>query len=166
MLPERRPRLYFGPATIGALCLVIGLLATGRLPRDERYPLPPHSALPAAPEPIAPEPVWLQRHAARVGLTAAQSVALNQIVQGWQASIASDQEQLGSASADLGRRLDQSGGERPEQILSDSGEGYLTLSARLAEARQTAWQQCLALLTAPQRQTVRELRAAAPLEMR
>jgi len=165
MLTERRPRLYFGPATIGAICLAVALLATGRLPRDPRPALPEHSSLPS-PEPIAPEPVWLQRHATHVGLTAEQSAALDQIVKSWQAATAADRQQLDSASADLGTRLDQSGGQRPEQVLSDAGDGYQVLSGSLAEARQTAWQQCLYLLTDPQRETVRELRAAAPLEMR
>jgi len=165
MPTERRPRVYFGPATIGAICLAIALLATGRFPRDTQPPLPEQSSLPA-PEPIAPEPVWLQRHAAQVGLTPAQGATLKEIVTDWQASTAADRQKLESTSADLGQRLDQSGGQRPEQLLSEAGDDYQELSGRLSEARQLAWQQCLDLLTDPQRETVRELRAAAPLEMR
>ncbi len=163
---RRRPWFSIGPGLLVASGLVLAMALTGRLaPPRSRPALPEHSGLPAA-APLAPEPTWLLRQAAEIGLSPSQQGRLEAVVEDWRAATADDRARLEAESAALAQRLDTAGGAPPERVLAVEGETYLTLSAQLAEARQTAWQAALELLDESQRGTVARLREAAPQEMR
>ena len=164
---DRRPRLVFGPGMIGALAIVIALVVTGHLPGEPKQAkLPVHSALPAAPEPIAPEPTWLRKHVQELGMTAAQTARMDEIILDWEQHTATNRTAVELESRRLAKQLDGADGQRPERVIQEDGPAYHELSSRLAEARQAAWQAELDMLTDSQREKVRDLRAAAPLEMR
>lgn len=167
-----RRKLRIGPGFVVAVLFAAFLIhRNGGL--QETFQEPPEATqaqhLDVEPPPLGltPELAWLLRRGDEVGLTPDQRAELEQQQTAYEQATAADRQQVEQASSQLGSQLDRSRetGVTRDQ-LTESTTDVSKLSASLATQREAAWSKAWDVLTEAQQQQVRELRQAAPTELR